>query len=107
MILGLSSQLNTYLIIGALLFGFGIFGLLNRASLIGMLISVELMLSGASLNFMAFNHFLAPDPVVGQIVTLFIMAIAAAEAAIGLSIIIAVYRNYKSIDADDLTDLSG
>lgn len=107
MILTLSANLSTYLIIGAGLFGFGVFGLLHRPSLIGMLISVELILSGASLNFMAFNHFLAPDPTVGQIITLFIMAIAAAEAAIGLSIVIAVYRNYKSIDADDLTDLSG
>jgi len=107
MILTLSQHLTTYLVIGALLFGLGIFGLLKRASLIGMLISVELMLSGASLNFMAFNHFLAPDPTVGQIVTLFVMAIAAAEAAIALSIIIAVYRNYQTIDADDLTELEG
>ncbi|MBU2539079.1 MAG: NADH-quinone oxidoreductase subunit NuoK, partial [Proteobacteria bacterium] len=74
---------------------------------IGMLISAELILSGASLNFMAFNRFLAPDPTVGQIFTLFIMAIAAAEAAIALSIIIAVYRNYKSIDTEDVMDLQG
>jgi NADH-quinone oxidoreductase subunit K len=105
--LTLSAHLNTYLIIGALLFGFGVFGLVHRPSLIGMLISVELVLSGASVNFMAFNHFLAPDPTVGQIFTLFIMGIAAAEAAIALSIVIAVYRNYQSIDADDLTDLKG
>ncbi len=105
--LTLSAHLNTYLIIGAILFGFGIFGMLRRPSLIGMLISVELILCGASINFMAFNHFLTPDPNVGQIFTLFIMAIAAAEAAIALSIIIAVYRNYKSIDAEDLTDLKG
>lgn len=105
--LTLSTHLNTYLIIGAILFGYGIFGLIHRPSLIGMLISVELILSGASVNLMAFNHFLAPDPTVGQVFTLFIMGIAAAEAAIALSIIIAVYRNYKSIDADDLTDLKG
>jgi NADH:ubiquinone oxidoreductase subunit K len=105
--LTLSAHLNTYLIIGAILFGFGIFGMLRRPSLIGMLISVELILCGASINFMAFNRFLTPDPNVGQIFTLFIMAIAAAEAAIALSIIIAVYRNYKSIDAEDLTDLKG
>lgn len=103
----LSSQLNTYLIIGAFLFGSGMYGLLQRRSLIGMLISAELVLSGASVNFMAFNRFLAPDPTVGQIFTLFIMGIAAAEASIALSIIIAVYRNYKSIDAEDLTDLHG
>ena len=105
--LTLSSQLHTYLIIGALLFGFGIFGLVRRPSLIGMLIAAELVLCGASVNFMAFNRFLAPDPTVGQIFTLFIMAIAAAEAAIAMSIVIAVYRNYKSIETEDLTELKG
>ena len=106
-ILELSNSLHTYLIIAALLFGIGIYGLVQRQTFIGMLISAELILSGASLNFMAFNHFLAPDPTVGQLFTLFIMAIAAAEAAIALSIIIAVYRNYKSIDTEDVTDLQG
>ena len=105
--LDLSNDLNTYLLIAAFLFASGFYGLLQRRSLIGMLISSELILSGASLNFMAFNRFLAPDPTVGQIFTLFIMGIAAAEAAIALSIVIAVYRNYKSIDAEDLTDLKG
>ena len=107
MLLTLSTNLNTYLIIGAFLFAAGFYGLLQRRSLIGMLISSELVLSGASVNFMAFNHFLAPDPTMGQVFTLFIMAIAAAEAAIALSIVIAVYRNYKSIDVEDLTDLQG
>ncbi|MBU0483984.1 MAG: NADH-quinone oxidoreductase subunit NuoK [Proteobacteria bacterium] len=106
-ILGLSNFLETYLVIAALLFGLGIYGILQRRSLIGMLISSELILSAASLNFMAFNRFLAPDPTVGQIFTLFIMGIAAAEAAIALSIIIAVYRNYKSIDTTDLVELKG
>ncbi|NOX25894.1 MAG: NADH-quinone oxidoreductase subunit NuoK [Deltaproteobacteria bacterium] len=106
-ILNLSSHLNTYLVVGAFLFGAGFYGLINRPTLIGMLISIELVMSGASLNFMAFNHFLAPDPVMGQIFALFIMGIAAAEAAIALSIIMAVYRNYKSIAAEDLNDLKG
>lgn len=105
--LGLSSQLTTYLVIGAILFGFGIFGMIRRPTLIGMLIAAELVLSGASINFMAFQRFTAPDPVVGQIFTLFIMAIAAAEAAIAMSIIICVYRNYKSIETEDLVDLNG
>ena len=78
-----------------------------RRTLIGMLIAGELILAGASLNFMAFNRFLAPDPTVGQIFTLFIMGIAAAEAAIALSIIIAVYRNYRTIDVEDVADLNG
>ena len=106
-ILVLSNSLQTYLVIAALLFGIGIYVLVQRQTFIGMLISAELILSGASLNFMAFNRFLAPDPTVGQVFTLFIMAIAAAEAAIALSIIIAVYRNYKSIDTEDVVDLQG
>ncbi|MFP3983513.1 MAG: NADH-quinone oxidoreductase subunit NuoK [Desulfurivibrionaceae bacterium] len=105
--LGLSSQLTTYLVIGALLFGFGIFGMIRRPTLIGMLIAAELVLSGASVNFMAFQRFTSPEPVVGQIFTLFIMAIAAAEAAIAMSIVICVYRNYKSIETEDLVDLNG
>ncbi|MDH3391157.1 MAG: NADH-quinone oxidoreductase subunit NuoK [Desulfobacterales bacterium] len=100
-------NLITYLIIAALLFGIGFYGLVHRRTLIGMLIAGELILAGASLNFMAFNRFLAPDPTVGQIFTLFIMGIAAAEAAIALSIIIAVYRNFRTIDVDDIAELNG
>lgn len=106
-ILTMSNTLETYLVIGALLFAFGCYGLMQRQTFIGMLIAAELILAGASLNFMAFNHFLAPDPVVGQLFTLFIMAIAAAEAAIALSIIIAIYRNFKSIDTEDVVELKG
>ncbi len=106
-ILNLHNSLNTYLILGAVLFGMGIYGLVTRRTLIGMLIASELVLAAASINFMAFNRFTAPDPTVGQVFTLFIMAIAAAEAAIGLSITIAVYRNYKSVDTEDIVDLNG
>ena len=100
-------NLITYLIIAAMLFGIGFYGLVHRRTLIGMLIAGELILAGASLNFMAFNRFLAPDPTVGQIFTLFIMGIAAAEAAIALSIIIAVYRNFRTIDVEDVAELKG
>jgi len=106
-VFSLSNNLDTYLVIGILLFVIGLYGMINRKTFIGMLISAELILSGASINFMAFNHFSAPDPVVGQVFTLFIMAIAAAETAIVLSIIIAVYRNYKSINTDSVADLEG
>ena len=106
-ILNLYNCLTTYLVIGAMLFAFGIYGMVTRRTVIGMLISSELVLAAASTNFMVFNRFLAPDPAVGQIVALFIMAIAAAEAAIAVSIMIAVYRNYKTIDTEDLVDLQG
>lgn len=106
-ILGLYNDLNTFLVIGAVLFALGIYGMVSRKTFIGMLIAAELILAGASVNFMAFNRFTAPDPVTGQVFTLFIMAVAAAEAAIGLSIIIAVYRHFKSIDAEDTVQLKG
>ncbi len=106
-ILNLHNNLETYLILAAVLFGMGIYGLVTRRTLVGMLIASELILVASSINFMAFNRFTAPDPTMGQIFTLFIMAIAAAEAAIGLSITIAVYRNYKSVDTEDLVDLNG
>lgn len=106
-ILGLYNDLHTFLVIGAVLFALGIYGMVSRKTFIGMLIAAELILAGASVNFMAFNRFTAPDPVTGQVFTLFIMAVAAAEAAIGLSIIIAVYRHFKSIDAEDAVQLKG
>jgi len=106
-VLTLYNNLSTFLVIGALLFGMGIYGIVTRRTFIGMLIAAELLLAGASVNFMAFNRFTAPDPAVGQIFALFIMAIAAAEAAIGLSIVIAVYRHFKSIDAEDTVQLKG
>ena len=96
-----------YLPIAALLLTIGIYGLLRRRTLIGMLISGELIFAAASLNLMTFNRFKAPDPVVGQIFVLFIMGLAAAEIAIALSIIIAVYRNYRSVKTRELSELNG
>ena len=101
----ISGNLNTYLIISAILLIIGLYGMLQHRSLIGMLISSEFILNGAALNFMAFNRFVAPNPAVGQIYTLFIMGIAAAEAAIVISIIIAVYRKYRSEDPEQVQDL--
>ncbi len=103
----LFNQLETYLYLAILLFAIGVYGVLARRSLIGILISVELILNAASINFMAFNRFLAPTPAVGQVITLFIMAVAAAEAAIALSIIVAVYRRLKSINIEHATELRG
>lgn len=100
-------QPAVYLTVAAFLFATGVFGLLRRPTLIGMLIAGELIFAAASLNFLTFNRFGAPDPVVGQIFVLFIMGLAAAEVAIGLSIIIAVYRNFGSIRTTDVTELKG
>lgn len=101
----ISNNLNTYLIIAVVLLAIGLYGMVQHRSLIGMLISSEFILNGAALNFMAFNRFTAPNPAVGQIYALFIMAIAAAEAAIAVSIIIAVYRKYQSEDPEEIQDM--
>ena len=103
----LYDQLSVYLATAAFLLALGIFGLIRRRTLIGMLISGELIFSAASLNFMIFNQFKAVDPTVGQVFVLFIMALAAAEVAIALSIIIAVYRNYRSVKTKELAELNG
>jgi NADH:ubiquinone oxidoreductase subunit K len=100
-------NLQTFLIVGALLFCIGLFGLLQRRSLIAMLISVELMLNAIGINFLAFNRFLAPDPAVGQIMVLFVMGIAAAETAIALSIILSLFRRLRSINIEEATELKG
>jgi NADH:ubiquinone oxidoreductase subunit K len=101
------NHLDIYLIAAAFLLAIGIYGLIRRRTLIGMLISGELIFSAASLNVMAFNRFTVHDQTVGQIFVLFIMGLAAAEVAIALSIIIAVYRNYRSVKTNELSELRG
>ncbi len=100
-------RIEVYLITAAFLLAVGVFGLIRRRTLIGMLISGELIFSAASLNLMAFNRFTAPDPAIGQVFVLFIMALAAAEVAIALSIVVAVYRNYRSVNTRELSELNG
>jgi NADH:ubiquinone oxidoreductase subunit K len=100
-----SDNLATYLLIALLLLMLGVYGMIRHPTFIGMLISGEFILNGAALNFMAFNRFLAPDPAVGQIFTLFIMGLAAAEAAVIVSLILMVFHKYRSIDPDKVHDL--
>lgn len=98
---------STYLVLAALLLAIGLFGMLKRQTLVGMLISGELIFGAAMLNIMTMTRFFAPDPAVGQVFVLFIMGLSAAEVAIALSIIIAVYRNYKSIQTRELAGMKG
>ena len=97
--------LQAYLLVSLLVFSLGLFAVLARRNLITILIGVELMLNAASLNFMAFNRFVGSDPVVGQIVVLTIIGLAAAEVAIFLSILMVLYRAHRDIDVEDLTEL--
>lgn len=98
---------EVFLVLAALLLAVGIYGLLRRRTLIGMLIAGEVIFMAASLNLMTVNRFYVSDPATGQIFVLFIMGLAAAEVAIGLSIIIAIYRNYRSIQARDVSEMRG
>jgi len=99
--------LEAWILFALVLFCIGLYGVLSRRNLIAILIGVELMLNAVSVNALAFNHFLAPDPAIGQIFVLFIIGLAAAEAAIVLSIILTVYRQRGDINVYELTDLRG
>ena len=99
--------LQTYLLLGLILFSLGLYCVLSRRNLIGVLIGVELMMNAASLNFMAFNRYSVNDPATGQVIVLIIIGLAAAEVAIFLSIILNVYRNRRSIDVEELRELRG
>jgi len=101
------AHLETYLVLAAGLLALGVYGFIRRRTLIGMLISGEIIFAAATLNLMAFNRFIAPNPEQGQAFALFIMGLAAAEVAIALSVFIAVYRNYRSIRTRDLAELNG
>jgi NADH:ubiquinone oxidoreductase subunit K len=97
--------LTHILFLSTSLFFIGIYGLLTRRNMITMLMSVELMLNSVNINFIAFNKYLYPETLDGLFFTLFLVAIAAAEAAVAIAIVINLYRNYKSIDVEDSQDL--
>ena len=92
--------LNYFLVLGAFLFCIGIFGILTRRNVVGILISIELILNAANINLVAFNQYLGTPDGLGQIFSLFVIAIAASASVVGLVLVIAIYRNGKSIFAD-------
>lgn len=89
-----------YLALAALLFSIGLFGVLTRRNTIGILMSLELMFNAANINFVTFNKFIVTDGFTGQIFAMFIIAVAAAEAALGLAIVLLIYRNWRGIDTE-------
>jgi NADH:ubiquinone oxidoreductase subunit K len=99
--------LESYLVLGLVLFSLGLVAALSQRNLIAVLIGVELMMNAASLNFMAFNRYVVQDPAVGQVFVLIIIGLAAAEVAIFLSIILRLYRLRREIDSEHLTELKG
>jgi NADH-quinone oxidoreductase subunit K len=83
------------------MFFIGVYGFLTRRNLITILMSVELILNSVNINFVAFNKYLYPDRLEGHFFSLFIIAVAAAEAAVAIAIIINIYRNFKSINVEE------
>ncbi len=98
--------LSNYLILAAILFTISMIGIfLNRKNIIILLMSIELMLLAVNINFIAFSYYL--NDIAGQIFVFFILTVAAAESAIGLAIIVLIFRNTRSINVDDLNQLNG
>lgn len=99
-------SLSHYLVLGAILFAISVLGIfLNRKNVIIVLMAIELMLLAVNMNFIAFSHFLGD--IAGQVFVFFILTVAAAESAIGLAILVLVFRNLKTINVEDLNSLRG
>lgn len=96
-----------YLVVAAALFSIGVYGVLARRTAVAILMSVELMLNAVIINLVAFWRYLTPENVSGQAFAAFVFVVAAAEAAVGLAIILAVYRTRKSVVVDDVNLLRG
>ncbi|MBA3902456.1 MAG: NADH-quinone oxidoreductase subunit NuoK [Rhodocyclaceae bacterium] len=102
----LNLSLSHYLILGAILFATSIVGIfLNRKNLIVLLMAIELMLLSVNMNFVAFSHYLGDAA--GQVFVFFILTVAAAESAIGLAILVVLFRNLRTIHVEDLDSLQG
>ena len=98
--------LSHFLILGAILFSLSVAGIfLNRKNVIILLMSIELMLLAVNMNFIAFSHFL--NDMAGQVFVFFILTVAAAEAAIGLAILVVLFRNHSTINVQDLDMMKG
>jgi NADH:ubiquinone oxidoreductase subunit K len=91
--------LEHYLVLSALLFAIGLYGALTKRSAVVILMSIEIMLNAAAIAMVAFSRYIVPDMLTGQVFTIFIIVVAAAEATVGLAIIMSVYRHHETIDA--------
>lgn len=96
-----------FILVGAALFSMGLYGVLTRRNAVLVLASVELMLASVNINLVAFNIYLQDQLLSGQILALFVIALAAAEVGIGIAIILMIFRNRQSADVDDLNLMRG
>ncbi len=98
------SSLNAYLFISAILFALGSYAIVSRRNAVSVLMGIELVLNSANINFVAFSRFTAPD-LRGQLFAAFVIVLAAAEAAVALAIILAIYHNFDTIDVNEIDSL--
>ena len=101
----MSIPLTHILFVSTALFFIGMYGLFTRRNLITILMAIELILNSVNINFVAFNKYLYPDKLNGVFFSLFIITIAAAEAAVAIAIIINLYRSHRSIDVEDVQEM--
>lgn len=99
--------LGHYLLVSALLFGLGAYGVATRRNAISALMSTELMLSAVNINFVAFNHFRHPGALSGQVFALFVIAMAAAEASVGMALVVALFRQKRAVALADIDLMKG
>ncbi|ACL21760.1 NADH dehydrogenase subunit K [Desulfitobacterium sp. LBE] len=104
--MSISVGLGSYLLVGAMLFCLGLYGVFVKRNIIAILMSIELMLNAVNINFIAFSRF-APwanpgtNPLIGQVAAIFVIVVAAAEIAVGLALVIAIYRNRRTTNVDE------
>ena len=96
-----------FLVLAAVLLVIGVAGVLARRNALIIMMAIELMLNAANMNFIAFAHFTHPEPTAGAVFSIFVMAVSACEMAVALSIVVAMYRQSKTLDGDRMTDLKG
>lgn len=98
----MSVGLNHYLILSAVLFCIGLYGALSRRNAIIIMMCIEIMLNAVNLTLVAFSHYIVPNLLTGQIFAIFVIVVAAAEATVGLAIIISIYRNRQTVDVSQI-----
>jgi len=90
-----------YLILAVMLFAIGLFGVITRRNTIGILMSLELMFNAANINLVVFNRYVPTESLVGQMFSVFVIVVAAAEATVGLALVLLIYRNWRGVDSDN------
>ncbi len=102
-------ELTHYLVLSGILFSIGLFGALSKHNAVGILMCIEIMLNAVNIAVVAFSRFFAPETVVltGHVFALFVIVVAAAEAAVGLAIVITLYRNRETVDVEKIDSMKG